>query len=100
MRLIDKVKVKGRKDPITIYEVFNDTDEKLLALKMSLRADFENGIALYQVKEFEKAKKQFNLYLKQLPDDKAAQLYLVRCEHYILEGKPKDWDGAFVLDEK
>ncbi len=100
IRLIDKVKVKGKKDPITIYEVINGIDEKSLESKLALRSDFENAIALYQVKEFKKAKQQFNQYLKQLPDDKVAQLYLERCKRYLLEGIPKDWDGAFVLDTK
>jgi len=100
IRLMDKVKVSGRQEPITIYEVFSGDPENIQTLKLELKKDFEQAIALYQVKEFEKAKQLFKQYLIQFADDKPAQLYLKRCERYVVEGVPNDWNGTFVLYEK
>ena len=100
IRLMDKVKVSGRQEPITIYEIFSGDPENIQTLKLTLKKDLEQAIALYQVKEFEKAKQLFKQYLTQFPDDKPAQLYLKRCERYVVEGVPNEWDGTFVLYEK
>jgi class 3 adenylate cyclase len=83
IRLMDKVKVKGRQDPITIYEIFSGDPENIRALKFTSKIVFEQAIILYQVKEFEKAKHLFKKCLTRFPDDKPAQLYLERCERYL-----------------
>jgi len=100
IRLMDKIKVSGRQEPTTIYEIFSGDPENTQTLKFALKKDLEQAIALYQVKEFEKAKQLFKQYLTQFPDDKPAQLYLKRCERYAVEGVPNDWNGTFVLYEK
>lgn len=93
IRLIDKVKVKGRQEPVTIYEVFSGDPENIQALKFASKTDFEQAIVLYQVKEFEKAKQLFKKCLARFHDDKPVQMYLERCERYMIEDVPKDWNG-------
>ncbi len=100
IRVMDKVKVSGRQEPITIYEIFNGDPENIQKLKIVLKKDFEQAIALYQVREFEKAIQLFKQYLTKFPEDKPAQLYLKRCERYAAEGVPDDWNGTFVLYQK
>jgi hypothetical protein len=34
------------------------------------------------------------------PADKAAALYLQRCEYYVKHGLPHDWQGVTTMDEK
>ena len=100
IRLIDKVRVKGRQESTTIYELYSGDPEDVQALKRTLNRDFEKAIALYHVKEFEKAKQMLEAYLLQLPTDRPARLYLERCERYRAEPVPEDWNGTFVLDAK
>jgi class 3 adenylate cyclase len=100
IRLMDKVKVLGKQEPITIYEIFSGDPENVRTMKSALKKDFEQAIALYQVKEFAKATQLFKQYLAQFPDDKPARLYLKRCERYAIEGVPEDWNGTFVLYQK
>ncbi|MCB9474156.1 MAG: adenylate/guanylate cyclase domain-containing protein [Candidatus Delongbacteria bacterium] len=100
IRLIDKVKVKGRQEPTTIHEIFSGDPEPIKSLKIKLKTEFEQAIALYQVSEFEKAIVLFRRYLDQLPGDRPAQLYLERCERFLSVGVPADWDGTFVIDVK
>jgi len=100
IRIMDKVRVSGRQEPIIIYEIFNGDPENVQIMKLAMKKDLEQAIALYQVMEFEKAKQLFKQYLAQFPNDTPAQLYFKRCERYMAEGVPGDWDGTFVLYEK
>ena len=96
IRLIDKVKVKGRQERIIIYEIFSNDPENIQALKSATKTDFEQAIVLYQIKEFEKAKHLFKKCLTRLPDDKPVQLYIERCERHLAEDVPSDGSGMIL----
>ena len=96
IRLIDKVKVKGRQERIIIYEIFSNDPENIQALKFASKTDFEQAIVLYQIKEFEKAKHLFKKCLTRLPDDKPVQLYIERCERHLAEDVPSDGSGMIL----
>ena len=96
IRLIDKVKVKGRQERIIIYEIFSNDPENIQALKFASKTDFEQAIVLYQIKEFEKAKHLFKKCLTRFPDDKPVQLYIERCELHLAEGVPSDGSGMIL----
>ena len=96
IRLIDKVKVKGRQERIIIYEIFSNDPENTQALKSATKTDFEQAIVLYQIKEFEKAKHLFKKCLTRLPDDKPVQLYIERCERHLAEDVPSDGSGMIL----
>ncbi len=100
MRLIDRVKVKGRQEPTVIYELFSGDPEPVRQSKLRSRQEFEQAISLYQVQEFEKAAEMFQRFLVQVPGDQPARLYLERCERFRAQGVPADWDGTFVIDVK
>jgi adenylate cyclase len=109
-RFLDLVTVKGKKEPVEIWQI-HDFD-KQMSLEESLfkvtrdRLDEELGlyheaIALYKKAQFEKALKIFeeiegwndktniNIY----------KIYIDRCKHYI-EFPPKDFNGVFVHTTK
>ena len=96
VRLIDKVKVKGRQERITIYEIFSEDPENIQALKFASKSDFEQAIVLYQIKEFEKAKHLFNKCLTRFPDDKPVQLYIERCDRHMAEDVHNDGSGMIL----
>ena len=96
IRLIDKVKVKGRQERIIIYEIFSNDPENIQALKSATKTDFEQAIVLYQIKEFEKAKHLFKKCLTRIPDDKPVQLYIERCERHLAEDVPSDGSGMIL----
>ena len=96
IRLIDKVKVKGRQERIIIYEIFSNDPENIQALKSATKTDFEQAIVLYQINEFEKAKHLFKKCLTRLPDDKPVQLYIERCERHLAEDVPSDGSGMIL----
>ncbi|EDN72215.1 adenylate/guanylate cyclase [Beggiatoa sp. SS] len=100
IRTIDRVKVKGKSEPVTVYEVFDGDAPHLAELKMKTRDDFEKGLAHYRQKAFTEATRCFEQVLRTHPDDKAAQIYLGRCQHWQKVGVPDDWEGVEALDSK
>lgn len=91
IRLIDTVKVKGKSKVVTIYEVFDTDSPSMMANKSETLSDFKQGVMLYHKTALKKAKIFFERVLKINPDDKVAQIYLKRCDHFQKIGIPDDW---------
>jgi len=99
-RFIDKVRVMGREDSVTVYEVFEGDPESVASLKEQTKPSFESGIQLYYGKKFSEASVHFNQVLETNPGDLAARIYLKRCANYMVNGVPPDWTGVETLFEK
>jgi len=99
-RFIDKVRVKGREDSVTVYDVFEGDPEGIAGLKEKTKPAFESGLQLYYGKRFSEASVHFNQVLEQNPADLAARIYLKRCATYMVNGIPPDWIGVETLFEK
>jgi DNA-binding response OmpR family regulator len=99
-RFIDKVRVKGREDAVTIYEVFEGDPEVIAGLKEQTKPVFENGLQLYYGKRFSEASVHFNQVLETNSGDLAAKIYLKRCANYMVNGVSFDWTGVETLLEK
>ncbi|HYQ60709.1 MAG TPA: response regulator [Desulfatiglandales bacterium] len=99
-RFIDKVRVKGREDPVTVYEVFEGDPAAIAGLKEQTKPSFESGLQLYYAKKFSEASVHFNQVLEKNAGDLAARIYLKRCANYMVNGVPSDWTGVETLVEK
>ena len=93
IRKIDRVKPRGRKETVDIYEVFNGASPLLFDKKLATKRDFETGIRLYRERRLEDAMACFGTCLERYPEDKAATLYHERCGHYLKVGWDENWDG-------
>jgi hypothetical protein len=100
LRLLDHVRVKGKTDPVTIYEVFSGDTPDVWEKKVATKRDFEQAIGLYQLKQFEPAKKLFEKCLAIYTKDRAAEFYIERCKAFIEHGVDENWDGVLNLDSK
>jgi DNA-binding response OmpR family regulator len=99
-RFIDKVRVKGRGEAVTVYEVFEGDPEGIAGLKEQTKPEFESGLELYYGKRFSEASVHFSQVLEKNPADLAARIYLKRCANYMVNGVPPDWTGVETLLEK
>jgi class 3 adenylate cyclase/HD superfamily phosphodiesterase len=99
-RFLDKVKVKGKVNAISVFEVFSDITDSLSKAKIESKVDFEYGIFLYQEKRFYEALKYFSNVFKANENDKAAIIYINRCENMLKYGVPPNWEAIFALSEK
>ncbi len=90
-RILDRVKIKGKKKHISVVEILNGYSETVLELYVKTKSLFENSLRLYMQENFNEAKEGFIKVLEQNPFDKAARLYLERSEHYAIHGLPPEW---------
>lgn len=99
-RFLDRVKVKGKNEPVSVFEILDGNPPDLIALKLKTLANFEQGLHHYHNREFSSARLCFERVLQQDAEDKAAQLYLKRATHLLEYGVPPDWEGVEALTEK
>jgi two-component system sensor histidine kinase ChiS len=78
IRMIDKVKVKGKSELVTVYEVFEADTADQKAAKLATKEMFAKALALYEQKEWGAAKQLFEECLKESPGDTVARSYLRR----------------------
>jgi adenylate cyclase len=98
-RELDFVMVKGKHQPIRVYELLGlagETDGRLLK---KARA-FEAGLTLFRAKKFDEAEAAFAAVPAEFGPDHASDEYVARCRHYRAEPPPSDWDGSYALTEK
>jgi CHASE2 domain-containing sensor protein/class 3 adenylate cyclase len=82
IRLIDKVKVKGKSEMVTVYEVFDADTPEVKEGKSATRTDFEQALLLYHIKAFRDAAQLFQHCLQVNPRDRGAKIYLERCQGF------------------
>ncbi|MEP0980517.1 response regulator [Leptolyngbya sp. AS-A5] len=100
IRFLDRAIVKGRNEPITVYEILDAETEENRMLKRQTQPIFDQGIECYREAKFDQAKRHFEEVLKANPNDYTAQLYVDRVTELLDRGVPKDWTDAWTFDEK
>jgi predicted ATPase/class 3 adenylate cyclase/GAF domain-containing protein len=81
IRKIANVKVKGKSEKVTVYEVFDADKKRNKRMKKELTETLTLAIQLFEKKQFKDAKKQFKVCRKQLPDDPVTRYYLKQCDN-------------------
>ncbi|MDM8563158.1 response regulator, partial [Candidatus Marithioploca araucensis] len=98
IRMIDVTKVKGKKEKVTVYEVFDADNSKSIDLKNETISYFEAGFILCRREKFNKAKLFFEKLLQINPNDKVAQVYLERC-HKVLSLRMPEHPEILIVDD-
>ncbi|NER52476.1 MAG: adenylate/guanylate cyclase domain-containing response regulator [Symploca sp. SIO1A3] len=99
-RFLDRVRVKGKQDPVAVFEIYDGDSVSLQKHKNQTHTDFEHGIWLYYQQNFTEAQQRFERVLQVNDQDLAARLYLHRCEVSQKTGLPLKWEGIDVLRRK
>jgi two-component system sensor histidine kinase ChiS len=99
-RFLDKVLVKGKIHPVSVYEMFGGDPPSVCELKEQTKAEFEEGLSLYYDRKFSEASVRFNQVLERNNQDKAARIYLERCAHYMIRAVADDWTGVTTLTDE
>jgi len=98
VRKIDYVQVKGKKEPIKIYELINKSNELLLNSEALLL--FDEVLGHYRNREFNKAQNILLSILDKFPDDVPSKIYVERCKEYIKNPPDSDWNSVYEAKEK
>lgn len=98
-RELDLIAVKGKEEPIRIFELLGEKVNIAENLKR-IKFLFEEGLISYRKRDFEGALRQFEKVLEISPDDQPGNVFFERCRDLIENVPPTDWDGVFRLKEK
>ncbi len=99
MREVDHVVVKGKTEPVGVWEVLDFYAPEKFPNLMDVVNFFREGISLYRQGNWDKAVRLFGEALKANPNDHLSQTYIERCD-YLKAHPPKDWTGVWVMKEK
>jgi adenylate cyclase len=99
VRFLDLVAVKGKAQPVAVYELIGRAGEFGSFTPVILET-YERGIQLYRAREFNDAAAAFNEVLAARPNDGPSVMYLERCQELMLAPPPMDWDGVYVMTHK
>ncbi|MCO4773778.1 MAG: tetratricopeptide repeat protein [Deltaproteobacteria bacterium] len=91
LRPVDRVAVKGKAEPVDVYEVVDCSGAAERELKKGLLVDSAAGVSAWRSGDFDGARAAFEAALAACPGDKVAALYLQRLDELEREGVPEDW---------
>ena len=99
-REIDLVVVKGKTQPVAVYEILDfHTDDTFPNLPEALTA-FRGGLKYYRSGEFDRASTQFREVMSLNPNDKLSATYIDRCEYLKAQPANGEWDGVWRMKSK
>jgi adenylate cyclase len=103
-RELDLIRVKGKLQPVTIYELIGRSDQSTVygtLGEVRVRVElFRQARVLYCQRQWAEAQKAFQTILDRWPDDGPSRTYWKRCQDYLFDEPPSGWDGVFTMTHK
>ena len=100
LRELDRIVVKGKTEPVSIFEVLDFHDDETFPARMDVVGHFTEGLAHYRNIKFDDAIRSFKAALDANSEDVPSKLYIERCELFKKSPPPEDWSGEWVMTEK
>ncbi len=100
VRELDRIRAKGKNNPISIFELVGLQDGVISSDKARIIDLYHQGREYYLGWKFAIAIAKFAEILEINNTDKAAQLHLTRCQHFLTQAPPDNWDGVWDLTQK
>ncbi len=97
-RELDKIRVKGKTQPVTIYELVATIEDR--SRFEPLLSRFNEALASYRTHDWPAAAGKLGELLADFPDDGPTQILLQRCIEFTQEAPEPDWDGVYVMKSK
>ena len=97
-REIDRIRVKGKEVPVTIYELLDWVRNESLYTERIVR--FSEAITAYRRQQWDEAIDLFQKIKARFPEDGPAQTFIERSLE-LMEAPPEpDWDGVYTMKTK
>ena len=98
-RQLDRVRVKGKDEPVTIYEPMGRLNRVSQELKDEV-AQFHEVIAHYLAREWQQALTVLAVLEAKHPGTKLHEMYRKRIEFFMVNPPEPEWDGVFTYETK
>jgi two-component system sensor histidine kinase ChiS len=82
-RFIGQVQVKGKKERVSVFEIFETDPPQLQSLKQQTKTLFEQAVILYNSNQIASAYQIFKDIFQINAQDKAANFYIKNCENFL-----------------
>lgn len=99
-RYLGQVQVKGKKEPVAIYECFDGDSPDQVEKKRITARTFSEAMRDYHARDFRSAVEAMQSVLAVNPTDKTAKLLLSRAKGFLDGGVPDDWTGVEKMTGK
>jgi adenylate cyclase len=100
VRELDRIQVKGKNQPVSVYELVGLKSDPLNDIQNQIIEHYHAGREHYLSRKFSKAVAAFAEVLELDSHNKAANLHITRCQHFLLNPPDDEWDGVWRLTEK
>ncbi|MCA6612723.1 MAG: GAF domain-containing protein [Pseudanabaena sp. M158S2SP1A06QC] len=100
VRELDRIQVKGKNQPVNVYELIGLKSDPLSENQTRIIEHYHAGRKYYLTRKFSKAIAEFAEVLELDKDNKAANIHITRCQHFLLNAPEDNWDGVWKLTEK
>lgn len=97
-RELDFIAVKGKAQPVRIYEILQERETASPKLTQIAQA-FAGGLTAYRKRDWTTALAAFRGLVSEYKDG-PAQVFVDRVLHFTKNPPPADWDGVFRMDVK
>ncbi|NET61742.1 MAG: GAF domain-containing protein, partial [Symploca sp. SIO2E6] len=97
VRELDKIRVKGKNQAVSIYELINTADVCLNDATKRFLSLYEDGRHAYISRDFHKALAYFEQAYQLKPKDQAVLTHLQRAKNYLDNPPPDFWDGVHTM---
>ncbi|MGK7890409.1 MAG: GAF domain-containing protein [Leptolyngbyaceae cyanobacterium] len=99
-RELDRIRVKGKQCPVTIYELLGDRTTPLDATTNEFLGWYGQGRTAYNQGQFATALTAFEQAHQLRPKDQATLIHIERIQGYLLSPPPQPWDGVHTMTTK
>lgn len=100
VRELDKVRVKGKNQPVGIYELLQSSSEPIDGETQRFLELYKNGREAYIARNFQQAISFFEAALAIRQKDKPVEVHIERSLNYLKVSPPDDWDGVHTMATK
>jgi adenylate cyclase len=97
-REVDRIRVKGKKLPVVIYELLAPISKRDAYAPLLSR--FNAALDIYRSQNWQQATAMFGELLAEYPDDGPTQVLLQRCIEFLEDAPESGWDGVYVMKSK
>ena len=100
VRELDRIQVKGKNQPVSVYELIGLKSDPLNEIQTKIIEHYHLGREHYLTRKFSKAVAEFAEVLELDKNNKAANIHITRCQHFLLNPPKDEWDGVWRMTEK